>query len=191
MFGLELNYRDFLTRLGVLILGNQSNEILLVPHTYASSTDVESDPAACLAVRQNAPPEVRHRIHLVAKEYDQYEIKGVIRGCDFFIGSRMHSCIAALSQGVPTIGVAYSKKFKGVFDSIGVGDWVVDGRSTGTDASLDFVVRGIEKREDMRARLAEKPAQARAVLRESFGRLFSHDNFNVAKGAPPIPKTEY
>ena len=46
--------------------------------------------------------------------------KAVIGQCDFFIGSRMHACIAALSQGVPCVGVAYSMKFAGVFDTVGM-----------------------------------------------------------------------
>ena len=65
---------------------------------------------------------------IVDREYDQHEIKGVIGMCDFFVGSRMHACIGALSQGIPCVGVAYSMKFRGVFESVGVADWVVDSR---------------------------------------------------------------
>jgi colanic acid/amylovoran biosynthesis protein len=49
--------------------------------------------------------------------------------CDFFIGSRMHSCIAALSQNIPCIGIAYSKKFIGVFSSISLNESVIDARN--------------------------------------------------------------
>ena len=37
----------------------------------------------------------------------------------------MHACIAALSHGIPTTAVAYSKKFIGFFDSVGLGDYVM------------------------------------------------------------------
>lgn len=45
-------------------------------------------------------------------------IKEEISKMDIFIGSRMHATIAALSSGVVTIPIAYSRKFKGVFDLI-------------------------------------------------------------------------
>lgn len=44
------------------------------------------------------------------------EIKNIIADMDIFIGSRMHATIAALSSGVATIPLAYSRKFKGVFE---------------------------------------------------------------------------
>ena len=36
-----------------------------------------------------------------------------------FIGSRMHAVIAELSSGVPSIPIAYSRKFMGVFEPLG------------------------------------------------------------------------
>jgi polysaccharide pyruvyl transferase WcaK-like protein len=38
---------------------------------------------------------------------------------DFFMGARMHACIAALSSGVAVAPMAYSRKFAGLFGSIG------------------------------------------------------------------------
>ena len=46
---------------------------------------------------------------MIAHEYDQHAIKSIIGRCDFFIGSRMHACIAALSQKIPTAAVAIVK----------------------------------------------------------------------------------
>jgi polysaccharide pyruvyl transferase WcaK-like protein len=58
------------------------------------------------------------------------DAKGYISGMDFFIGSRMHSTIAAYSSGVPVVPLAYSRKFIGLFkDSLGypyVGDMTKD-----------------------------------------------------------------
>jgi colanic acid/amylovoran biosynthesis protein len=38
---------------------------------------------------------------------------------DFFTGARMHACIAALSSGVPVLPMAYSRKFAGLFGTLG------------------------------------------------------------------------
>jgi polysaccharide pyruvyl transferase WcaK-like protein len=47
------------------------------------------------------------------------EAKTYIAGMDFFMGARMHACIAAFSSGVPVIPMAYSRKFEGLFGSLG------------------------------------------------------------------------
>jgi polysaccharide pyruvyl transferase WcaK-like protein len=48
------------------------------------------------------------------------EAKSYISGLDFFMGARMHACIAAFSSGVPVFPVSYSRKFFGLFrDSLG------------------------------------------------------------------------
>jgi polysaccharide pyruvyl transferase WcaK-like protein len=171
MFNLKLDYREFLNRLVISILEQESTEILLVPHTFAPPSSVESDPDACTQVRCSAAPNLQGRIHLVSREYDQSEIKCIIGLCEFFIGSRMHSCIAALSQEIPTIGVAYSKKFKGVFESIGVGDWVVDGRSVDAGTAVEKVRASLNKKDEMRLKIAGRPAKARAALQETFSQL--------------------
>jgi len=119
------------------------------------------------------PPELRARVRIVTREYDQYEIKGVIGYCDFFIGSRMHACIAALSQGIPCVGIAYSMKFEGVFDSVCMGDWVVDGRSTTNEKAIRRILQLYRRRDSVRVELAQQANMARSRLREIFLQLFS------------------
>ena len=167
-FRLKLDYRTFLTRLVERLLGPESNRVLLVPHTFAPDGRVESDPAACSDLMRSLSPGIRCRVHLVTREYDQHEIKGIIGMCDFFIGSRMHACIAALSQGIPTVGVAYSGKFAGVFDTVGGADWVIDGRTEGVDGAVERVCGLYEQREANRARLARTVHAAKDELINTF-----------------------
>ena len=98
-------------------------------------------------------------------------MKGVIGQCDFFIGSRMHACIAALSQGVPCVGVAYSMKFAGVFESVGAGGWVVDGREVGNDEAVARILELYGQRDALRGPLGQAAEDARAQLQVVFRRL--------------------
>lgn len=43
------------------------------------------------------------------------EAKGAISGARVCISARMHACVAALSSGVPTVGIGYVGKFSGQF----------------------------------------------------------------------------
>jgi polysaccharide pyruvyl transferase WcaK-like protein len=171
MFGLKLDYRAFLDGLLNRLLDRPEIDVLLVPHTYAAPGRVESDNEACRLLAAGAPADRAARVHVVAGEHDQFRIKAVIGRCDFFIGSRMHACIAALSQGIPTVGVAYSRKFAGVFSSVGAGGWVVDGRETDAAAAVGRVADLLDRRDALRESLRGGVAQARETLRRQFGEL--------------------
>jgi polysaccharide pyruvyl transferase WcaK-like protein len=171
MFGLKLDYRAFLPALVSSLLTDSEAEVLLVPHTFAESGDPESDNEACINVRDMLPAELQSRIRIVTGDYDAHQLKGVIGQCDFFIGARMHSCIAALSQGVPCVGVAYSMKFGGVFDSVGMLDWVVDGRVMDSVHAIKSIQALYQSRDSVREILARNSAQARQRLGEVFGKM--------------------
>ena len=173
MFGLQLSYPDFLADLVTALLHEHAVEIWLVPHTFAPAGDVESDQDASRKLREALPPVLQSRVRIVAAEYDQHEIKGVIGRCDFCVGSRMHACIAALSQGVPCVGVAYSMKFEGVFESVGMGEWVVDGRTMQNAAAVARIVDLYRTRNDVREGLAQRADEARATLRKVFKNMFT------------------
>lgn len=172
MFGLRLDYRSMLPALITVLLKNHPGELWLVPHTYGPPESVESDPEACRKVRAVLPEEIRGRVRIVTGEYDCHEIKGVIGQFDFFVGSRMHACISALSQGVPCVGIAYSRKFEGVFDSVGMGEWVVDGRKVGNDEAVSRILELYRGRGKVRQELVMRAEEARKRLHDVFARLF-------------------
>lgn len=169
MFGLKLDYRTFVTELTVRLLTVHPGPLLLVPHTYASANDVESDNEACRLVKESLPPTLQSRVFIVTGDYDAHQLKGIIARCSFFVGSRMHSCIAALSQGVPCVGVAYSMKFRGVFESVGVADWVLDGRNLTNAEMLTQIFALYRRQEEVSSNLS----QAASLSHQKLTTLFS------------------
>lgn len=183
MFGLRLDYREFLDALVARLLADPSNRILLVPHTFGREGSVESDPSASREVIARTSASLRDRLHLVTHPYDQHEIKGVIGMCDFFIGSRMHACIAALSQGIPTVGVAYSRKFAGVFETVGAVDWVVDGSTVEAAEALQRVTALFAARSTQPAALRSRVSAAKTTLARTFADLVHAHDLTVIAGA--------
>lgn len=171
MFGLKLDYATFLPEFASQLLNEHQGELWLVPHTFAPNGNVESDQEASRKLREALPAELQGRVRIINREYDQYEIKGIIGQCDFFIGSRMHACIAALSQGVPCIGVAYSMKFAGVFESVGMHDWVVDGQTNDNTTAIARAIRLYKQREAARAGLTIASTEAKQQLIHVFNKL--------------------
>ncbi len=129
-FGLKCPYPSSVGSIVGRLLEKPDVTVLLVPHVFPyRGDDSESDVKACTAVYDSTGAAQRARLVNLRDKYSHNEAKHIIGQCDFFIGSRMHSCIAAMSQGVPTVGVAYSQKFHGVFETVDMSGCVADARS--------------------------------------------------------------
>lgn len=151
-FGLKEDYRRIICRIVDFLMAKKNVLILLVSHMspppeMAEVERIENDFAACISIYKEFSTIYPQRIFIVRGSYNHSQIKYIIGLCDFFIGSRMHACIAALSQGIPVVGIAYSKKFEGVFETIGCKQMVADMHHSGTDEILDTVTRAFEQRE--------------------------------------------
>ena len=97
-------YVEFIRKLLEYLTDIDQYEIYLIPH-------VTNDVEAINQFHREFPSTCQ------IKYIDNpMKIKNVIADMDIFIGSRMHATIAALSSGVVTIPLAYSRKFKGVFE---------------------------------------------------------------------------
>jgi polysaccharide pyruvyl transferase WcaK-like protein len=83
----------------------------------------------------------------------------------------MHACIAALSQGIPAVGIAYSGKFQGVFESVGVGDCVADARRCREDELLEKVSSAYQRRGQIRENLQETVPRAQRAILDMFKAL--------------------
>ena len=153
MFGLRSDYSELMDQLVELFLKKENTSLLLVPHVFGTSP--ENDVTACEKVYERLAQRYPGRLGMLRGSYNESEIKYIVGICDFFIGSRMHACIAALSQCVPCLPIAYSDKFIGVIDSLcpagenGGGLPVVDARKLNAGEILDLVGCCYDSRFDM------------------------------------------
>jgi colanic acid/amylovoran biosynthesis protein WcaK/AmsJ len=164
MFGLRTDYRELVDRLIEFLMRDEHVLVVLVPHVLNPDQSVEDDVDACRKVYEALREKYPGRLFLTRGSYNHNDIKHIIGLCDFFIGSRMHSCIAALSQLIPTVGLAYSKKFEGVFESAGVQDCVVDARSCRSDELTRIVGDALSKREEIHGHLSKVVPEMQARI---------------------------
>ena len=170
-FDLKIDYGTFLSLLVDRLLAIPATRVLLVPHVFGSRDSDDSDSAACERVYRSKGGRDRSGLFLLQGEYDQNEIKAVIGKCDFFVGSRMHACIAALSQGVPAVGIAYSDKFAGVFESVGFGDMIIDARTCEAVEAVQRVLRHFQERRVFGKRMGNVVERAREAIRGAFASM--------------------
>jgi colanic acid/amylovoran biosynthesis protein len=177
MFGLKNDYREMIHALLRFLIIEQKAQVLLVPHVFGDD-NMESDLAACQTVFAGLQSEYPDHLHFFPRQFDQRRIKFIIGQCDFFLGSRMHACIAALSRCVPAVGLAYSRKFAGVLDSIGGGATVIDLRHEDLDEILRAVGRAFTNRKALRNQLEARMPE----IKNSVLNLFTSPEFGEALG---------
>ena len=173
-FGLRLDYRSVVVELLKVLLKESNVSVLLIPHVRTKAGHIEDDLSACESVWHELAEEERMRTVTVRDGFGPGEMRYVIGQCGFFVGSRLHSCIAALSQGIPAVGIAYSRKFRGVFESLGVGALVADPRTMTKREILEIVRQAFQERESIRTGLLESLSAAKAKVRGVFRELLGN-----------------
>jgi len=91
-------------------------DIYLIPHVVRP-VPTDNDYFFLKNIFSNLPKNIDN-IKIIPPNLTAPELKWVISQMSVFMGSRMHSNIAALSSCVPTLSLAYSVKAKGITEDI-------------------------------------------------------------------------
>jgi polysaccharide pyruvyl transferase WcaK-like protein len=164
MFNLSIDYKKLVDDLIVIFSRMKNVEVILIPHVMLKELEVEDDFRVCKKVADTISKKIGVSIKTIDKYYREDEIKAVISGCDFFIGSRMHACIAAISTIVPTAPIAYSRKFMGIWDKLGLGNCVTDPRNQSEDEIIKNILNSFNNREEIRETLREEIPQLKKEI---------------------------
>ncbi|MCK8465067.1 polysaccharide pyruvyl transferase family protein [Aliiroseovarius sp. S1339] len=145
MFGLGVDYRSLIHELIQQFLDHPDDiELHFVPHVISWETgSVEDDLHACRVLAEEYPSSKMAPTFTTPSEAKSY-----IAGLDFFMGARMHSCIAAFSSGVPVVPMAYSRKFEGLFGSLGY-HYTVDCKQDSHDTILQRTLAAYDSRDEV------------------------------------------
>ncbi len=190
MFGLRVDYQRLVRELVHLLLNLHPGPVVLLPHVFGAENP-ESDEAVCITLHDEFDRGLRgSRVLLPKFQYDQREVKSLIANCDFVVASRMHVCIAALSLGVPAVGVAYSPKFQGVMESLNLEGLIADPRYQNEGQVLDQIHRTYVARDTYREMLEQRISKVRLkaeTLFTDFESLLT-DTWRIGEepGAPRI-----
>jgi len=148
-FGLSVDYPALIEDACKYFLAQPDTEVYLVHHVFADTprfddkTDIEND------LHVNQLLQERHPELRIAPVFrTPGEAKSFISGMDFFIGARMHACIAAFSSGVPVLPMAYSRKFNGLFGSLNY-PHVLDCLTSDTHSAMQKLIQAFENRKQL------------------------------------------
>jgi len=147
-FGLSLDYPALIREVIGWFADQDGVELHLIGHVQSETQPVEDDQRAGAALAEEFPGTV-----LAPVFASPVEAKSYIAGMDFFMGARMHATIAAFSSGVPVVPMAYSRKFTGLFRTLGY-DHVADMKAETAEAVLERIRAGFAGRDALKADVA-------------------------------------
>lgn len=137
---MKIDYAQFTRELIAHFLGRPETEVYLIPHVSAASGR-DDDRSAFGDLQQRFPA-----VKALDVFPDASVAKSFMSGLDFVVGGRMHACIGAFSARVPVVPIAYSRKFNGLFDTLGYRHYV-DGKAVQTDQALAATLAAFDNRE--------------------------------------------
>jgi len=123
MFGLSCDYPKLIQDLVTWLIKEENCRVLLISHVTSGA---ENDQDAAQHIYDSLSSEFHDKLRVIDPHLTDAEIKYVIGQSSFLFGSRMHACIAALSQGIPAIGLAYSRKFRGLYKTLNAESLILD-----------------------------------------------------------------
>ena len=128
--------------------------IVFVPHVIGPGDNIDDRIVAddiCKLIKN------KDKTISIKEEYTPEELKGIIGQCDLFIGARMHATIAATSMLVPTVGIAYSHKMRGIIgEMLGQRRYILDIKELDYESLISKINDAWENREKIRKELEVK-----------------------------------
>jgi polysaccharide pyruvyl transferase WcaK-like protein len=182
-FGLRVDYPRLVLGFLQWLINRTNVRIVLVPHVTTPMGHPESDLEAALQVRARLGQDNADRVAVAPSDLDAPRLKWLIGRTDWFCGTRMHSTIAALGSGVPTVALSYSLKTRGVFDTCGLADNALEMRHHGTQSLLGRLQYAWSRREEDRERV-------RVTIPRVAARAASQFDEMIDFLAPARPRTE-
>lgn len=167
-FGLSIDYGQAINQIISFFVAQPNVQVHLVAHVLEPNMPIEDDLRACQKLSAQFPAV------LVAPAFKRpSEAKSYIAGMDFFIGARMHACIAAFSAGVPVVPMAYSRKFNGLFGTLGYSH-LVDCKSDTTSGAVAKISECFLSLNSVRADLksATVSVETRLAVYENYLKQF-------------------
>lgn len=159
---LTVDYRMYCKELLKKLSQNEAYEIHLITHVGRNDESIaEGDYAVCRQLHKKFKNTVLPDVF-----QSPIDAKTYISGMDILIGARMHATIASFSTYTATIPFSYSRKFEGLYNSVGY-DYVIHACSQTTVEALDKTLEYIGNYQVLKEQVADSMKQVEK-LQDNF-----------------------
>lgn len=168
---LKADYRQLIYNIIEHFIMTYQADIVFVPFIFGANADGQCDVMAGRRIFRGVRHKLYNNLRFIDGVFDENEMKALIGKCDFFIGSRVEACIAAMSQCIPSIALAYSRRSGAVFGSIGLEGLAIDMETCDEKSIVERLDEAYRHREALRAQLGSKIPSLQAFVMDLFDRL--------------------
>jgi colanic acid/amylovoran biosynthesis protein len=138
---------------------------VFVDHTLSETTH-ESDKSCILEITSKLKHDEYSLIE--NKDYTSRDLKAIYSEFDYVVGTRFHSVIFALSEGVPSIAITYGgNKGQGIMKDLGLSDYAISMSEFDTDRAIQSFIKLSENKENIRLQLQND----RQIINQKHGEL--------------------
>lgn len=162
--------RKNVSKLIDFILNETDMHLCLIPHVYDSEKNLQ-DTEVIHEIMQDYGDN--DRIAVVDKNLSCEELKFIISKCNFFVGARTHSMIAAYSTAVPALALSYSIKSRGIAkDLYGDEEFAIRYKAVESETQLVDAFQSLMRREEeIRKKYSENLENYKKTIFDAVSRL--------------------
>jgi len=152
-----LNLLDYFSR-------GLGRKVLVIPHSLDDAEVSERLVSDFCSQKNTGEGEVT----LLEGNFSPQELKAIIAKSDFFVGSRIHACISAISTKIPTLLFIPRSDYRGVgtMGFFGLTKWVVD-PDVQPGRFLEVLKEAYRERGEIRNSISKKLPQVKQLSRLS------------------------
>lgn len=168
----EIDYTEGMVNLCRHIFQKYKLPIIMIPNEVQSLIDYNDIDVS--KEIQNSLEKQGINVDIVdSKTMSSTELKNVIASCEVVIASRYHSCVAALSSGVPTLVIGWHYKYEELLHWYGQEKWGIPTKEFTTEKLISTFDSFWENREKSKKIIAEKYPEVKKAVLETGKILFT------------------
>ena len=92
---------------------------------------------------------------------------------DYFVGTRMHSNIFSLSEGIPCLAISYDPKTDGIMELFDLSDYVIDINEIDTKKLVQTFKKLVQNQEKVKSKIDKKLINIKDNAFENFQRILN------------------
>jgi colanic acid/amylovoran biosynthesis protein len=140
---------------------------ILAVSTCTGIDSYANDDRMC-ALRVQKQIERKEYFSVLMDEVNDVELGQLLQGCEFVIGTRLHSAIIAMNFGVVAMALNYEHKSQGIMEQLGMPELACSIAEVWTESFVPRILGCLESREVLRNRVASAVERERALAQQAI-----------------------
>lgn len=147
--------------------------VVLIPHSARPTTQQShnNDLPLCRRIMRRVASD--SSVWLVDGDPSALVLRSIISHCDVFVASRFHAMVSALAEGVPTLVLGWSHKYREVLAQFGLEEWARDAVELDVRDLVASVGHLLDSSEDVRKTMAARRPSVVELAEEQLEALTS------------------